>query len=146
MTSAVPEAPSTVKHFIPTFKNPLGLLFLSTWCTLTVHYLIKSQSAGFDNIISIHFLQPYSRAWHLPAAPHVDGRRVPLFSQQQLGRPVPQRDHLIGVGPTGERQDTSESALLTSHSSEPLAESGQDDTYLSSELYRRANPKSASLI
>lgn len=33
------------------------------------------------------------------AAPDVDGWPVALLTQQQLGRPVPQRDHLVGVGP-----------------------------------------------
>lgn len=31
--------------------------------------------------------------------PDVDGGPVSLLAQQQLGRPVPQRDDLVGVGP-----------------------------------------------
>lgn len=36
----------------------------------------------------------------VPAAPHVDGRRVPLFAQKQLWWAVPQRDDFIGVRST----------------------------------------------
>lgn len=36
----------------------------------------------------------------LPAAPHINSWCIPLFSQEQLRRPVPQCDHLIGVWST----------------------------------------------
>ena len=36
---------------------------------------------------------------NLPAAPDIDGGSIALLAQEQLGRPVPKCDHLVGVRP-----------------------------------------------